>query len=81
MVRPKTSHATTASRYSTPDDAVAELKYLGLRGYPVSYVEMGEEPDRHYTVMKVRREDGVPKEVPLLITESNLCSKVAMPVE
>jgi hypothetical protein len=39
-----------AMLYSTPEDAAAELKYLGLRGYPVSYVEMGEEPDGHYTV-------------------------------
>jgi hypothetical protein len=36
--------------YSTPEDAVAELKYLESRGYPISYVEMGEEPDGHYTV-------------------------------
>jgi len=36
--------------YSTPEDAVAELSYLERRGYPISYVEMGEEPDGHYTV-------------------------------
>ena len=36
--------------YSTPEDAAAELQYLKSRGYPVSYVEMGEEPDGHYTV-------------------------------
>jgi hypothetical protein len=39
-----------AMLYSTPADAVAELRYLERRGYPVSYVEMGEEPDGHYTV-------------------------------
>jgi F5/8 type C domain len=39
-----------AMLYSTPEDAVAELSYLKARGYPVSYVEMGEEPDGHYTV-------------------------------
>jgi hypothetical protein len=39
-----------AMLYSTPEDAVAELKYLEARGYPISYVEMGEEPDGHYTV-------------------------------
>jgi hypothetical protein len=39
-----------AMLYSTPEDAVAELRYLEARGYPVSYVEMGEEPDGHYTV-------------------------------
>ena len=31
--------------YATPEDAAAELAYLEKRGYPVSYVEMGEEPD------------------------------------
>jgi F5/8 type C domain len=35
--------------YSTPEDAVAQLSYLEKRGYPVSYVEMGEEADGHYT--------------------------------
>jgi len=35
--------------YSTPEDAVAELSYLEHRGYPISYVEMGEEADGHYT--------------------------------
>ena len=39
-----------AMLYSTPEDAAAELKYLLLRGYRVSHVEMGEEPDGHYTV-------------------------------
>jgi hypothetical protein len=39
-----------AMLYSTPEDAAAELRYLERRGYPISYVEMGEEPDGHYTV-------------------------------
>jgi hypothetical protein len=34
--------------YSTPEDAAAEIKYLKSRNYPISYVEMGEEPDGHY---------------------------------
>ena len=34
--------------YSTPEDAAAEIKYLENRHYPISYVEMGEEPDGHY---------------------------------
>ena len=34
--------------YSTPEDAAAELAYIEKRGYPVSYVEMGEEPDGAY---------------------------------
>jgi hypothetical protein len=34
--------------YSTPDNAAAELRYLKARGYPVSRVEMGEEPDGQF---------------------------------
>jgi hypothetical protein len=34
--------------YSTPEDAVNELAYLKKRGYPISHVEMGEEPDGHF---------------------------------
>ncbi len=35
--------------YGTPEDAAAELAYLEKRGYAISYVEMGEEADGHYT--------------------------------
>ena len=31
--------------YTTPEDSAAEIAYIEKRGYPVSYVEMGEEPD------------------------------------
>src|SRR5581483_2311907 len=31
--------------YGTPEDAAAEIAYVKARGYPVSYIEMGEEPD------------------------------------
>jgi len=31
--------------YATPEDSAAELAYIEKRGYTVSYVEMGEEPD------------------------------------
>ncbi len=34
--------------YTTPEDSAAELAYLEKRGYSVSYVEMGEEPDGAY---------------------------------
>jgi hypothetical protein len=34
--------------YSTPDDAAAQMSYIKKRGYPVSYVEMGEEADGQY---------------------------------
>ena len=31
--------------YGTPDDAAAQIAYLERRGYPIGYIEMGEEPD------------------------------------
>ncbi len=31
--------------YGTPEDSAAEIAYVETRGYPISYVEMGEEPD------------------------------------
>ncbi len=34
-----------AMLYGTPDDAAAEIAYIEKRGYPVGYVELGEEPD------------------------------------
>ncbi|MFZ0760627.1 MAG: discoidin domain-containing protein [Candidatus Sulfotelmatobacter sp.] len=34
--------------YDTPDNAAAEIAYLKNRGYPISYVEMGEEADGQY---------------------------------
>jgi len=34
--------------YGTPEDSAAELSYLAKRGYSISYVEMGEEPDGQF---------------------------------
>jgi len=34
--------------YSTPEDAAAQIAYLKKRGYPISRVEMGEEPDGQF---------------------------------
>ena len=31
--------------YGTPEDAAAQIAYIEKRGYPIGYVEMGEEPD------------------------------------
>ena len=31
--------------YGTPEDAAAQIQYLEKRQYPISYIEMGEEPD------------------------------------
>lgn len=34
--------------FSTPEDAAAQIAYLKTRGYPVAWVEMGEECDGQY---------------------------------
>ena len=34
--------------YGTPEDSVAQISYLKARGYPISYIEMGEEPDGQF---------------------------------
>ncbi|HLH08599.1 MAG TPA: discoidin domain-containing protein [Terriglobales bacterium] len=34
-----------AMLYGTPEDAASEIAYLEKRGYPIGYIEMGEEPD------------------------------------
>jgi hypothetical protein len=31
--------------YGTPDDAAAQIAYIEKRGYPIGYIELGEEPD------------------------------------
>jgi hypothetical protein len=31
--------------YGTPDDSAAQIAYLEKRGYPIGWIEMGEEPD------------------------------------
>ncbi len=37
-----------AMLYGTPEDSAAEIGYLKQRGYPIWYIEMGEEPDGQY---------------------------------
>jgi hypothetical protein len=37
-----------AMLYATPEDSAAEIAYIERRGYPISWVEMGEEPDGQY---------------------------------
>jgi hypothetical protein len=34
--------------YGTPEDSAAQVAYLKTRGYPISWVEMGEEPDGQF---------------------------------
>ena len=36
--------------YGTPEDAAAQIAYIEKRGYPISYIEMGEEPDGKHTM-------------------------------
>jgi hypothetical protein len=40
----------TGVLYVTPEDSAAELAYLERRGYPISYVEIGEEADGKKTM-------------------------------
>jgi hypothetical protein len=35
--------------YSTPDNAIAEIRYLRARSVPLFAIELGEEPDGQYT--------------------------------
>jgi F5/8 type C domain len=37
-----------AMLYGTPEDSVNQIAYLKARGYPISHIEMGEEPDGQY---------------------------------
>jgi hypothetical protein len=39
-----------AVMYDNPDNAAAEVAYLEKRGYPVSYLEIGEEADGQYAM-------------------------------
>jgi hypothetical protein len=34
--------------YETPENSAAEIAYIEKRGYPISYIEMGEEADGQY---------------------------------
>jgi hypothetical protein len=36
--------------YDTPENAAAEIAYLKKRGYPIAYVELGEEADGQFTL-------------------------------
>ncbi len=40
--------APAAIYYDTPENAAAELRYLKARGYPLTQMELGEEPDGQY---------------------------------
>jgi hypothetical protein len=40
----------TSLLYGTPEDSAAELAYIKKRGYPISYVEIGEEADGKKTL-------------------------------
>ena len=39
-----------AMLYDTPENAAAEMAYIKKRGYPVAYVELGEEADGQFTL-------------------------------
>jgi hypothetical protein len=58
--------------FNIPEDAAAEIAYLEKRKYPISYVEMGEEPDgqfmlpEDYAALYVRFADAPHKVDPAL---------------
>jgi len=59
---------------------LSELAFFSVEHYPVdpgkiTWSSLYDEAQLVTHIMKVWREDGVPAEVPLLITESNLCSQ------
>ena len=39
-----------AMLYGTPEDSVAQIAFIEKRGYPIAYIEMGEEADGQYMV-------------------------------
>ena len=39
-----------AMLYGTPEDSAAQIAYVEKRGYPIAYVEMGEEADGQYMI-------------------------------
>jgi F5/8 type C domain-containing protein len=48
ITRGQPAMVPVAMLYSTPEDAAAQVAYLKTRVYPLSYIEMGEEPDGQY---------------------------------
>jgi hypothetical protein len=48
VTRGRPAMIPVAMLYDTPDNAAAEIAYIEKRGYPISYVEMGEEADGQY---------------------------------
>lgn len=58
--------------YGTPEDAAAQIAYIEKRGYPISYIEMGEEPDgKHampedYAALYIQWADAIHKVDPKL---------------
>jgi F5/8 type C domain len=48
MTRGLPAIVPVAMLYATPEDSAAQMAYLKKRGYPVAYVEMGEEADGQY---------------------------------
>jgi hypothetical protein len=39
-----------AMLYDNPENAASEIAYLERRGYPIHYVELGEEPDGQFVL-------------------------------
>jgi hypothetical protein len=58
--------------YGTPEDAAGQIAYIEKRGYPIGYIEMGEEPDgKHampedYAALYIQWADAIHKVDPQL---------------
>ncbi len=71
-----------AMAYSTPEDAVAELRYLTARGYRLTGVELGEEPDgqeidpEDYGALYIQWAKAIRKQFPRLLIGGPVLSTI-----
>lgn len=75
----KTSWTGRFIDYLKSHNAMDELAFFSFEHYPyepchIPWGSLYDEPDLVSHIMQVWREDGVPKDMPLMITESNLSS-------
>jgi hypothetical protein len=82
----RTSWLTRFLDYLKAHKRMADLTFVSFEHYPFSPCEIGwadlyREPQLVETILKVWREDGVPAEVPLMNTESNISWGLTDPMQ